>query len=172
MSVPSRLRTPNPHLGAYYGIVTSAFVSLVIVLAMFEQLGWGRPLLAQSMMIVPLALYLLIAVGSRTLQVEDFFASGRRVPPVFNGFVLAATAIGGVGFLAYTGTVFFLGFDALAIGLGWTFGMLAAGILFVPYLRKAGSYTLPSFLGHRFRSRGLRMAASVMQLPPLSLIHI
>ncbi len=50
MSVPSRLRTPNPHLGAYYGIVTSAFVSLVIMLAMFEQLGWGRPLLAQSMM--------------------------------------------------------------------------------------------------------------------------
>jgi len=172
MSIPSRLRTPNPHLGAYYGIITSGFVSLVIVLAMFEQLGWGRPVLAQAMMLVPLALYLLIAVGSRTSQVEDFFASGRRVPPVFNGFALAAVAVGGVGFLAYTGTVFFLGFDALAIGLGWSFGMLAAGILFVPYLRKAGSYTLPSFLGHRFRSRALRMAASVMQLPPTSLLVV
>ena len=172
MSVPSRLRTPNPHLGAYYGIVTSAFVSLVIMLAMFEQLGWGRPLLAQSMIIVPLALYLLIAVGARTFEVEDYFASGRRVPPVFNGFALAAVAVGGVGFLAYTGTVFFLGFDALAIGLGWTFGMLLAAILFVPYLRKAGSYTLPSFLGHRFRSRTLRMAASVMQLPPTALLVV
>ena len=153
--IPSRLRTPNPHLGAYYGIVTSAFVSLIIILAMFEQLGWGRLLLAQCMMLVPLALYLLIAVGARTFEVEDYFVSGRRVPPVFNGFALAAVAVGGVGFLAYTGTVFFLGFDALAIGLGWTFGMLLAAILFVPYLRKAGSYTLPSFLGHRFRSRGL-----------------
>ena len=86
--------------------------------------------------------------------------------------MLAAVAVGGVGFLAYTGTVFFLGFDALAIGLGWTFGMLLAGILFVPYLRKAGSYTLPSFLGHRFRSRGLRMAASVMQLPPTALLVV
>lgn len=170
MSLPSRLRTPNPHLGAYYGIVTSTFVSLIIVLAMFEQLGWGRPLLAQTMMIVPLALYLLIAVGSRTLQVEDFFASGRRVPAVYNGFVLAAIAVGGVGFLAYTGTVFFLGFDALAIGLGWTFGMLATGILFAPYLRKAGSYTLPSFLGHRFRSRLLRIAASLMQIPPTAFL--
>jgi cation/acetate symporter len=172
MSVPSRLRTPNPHLGAYYGIVTSAFISLVIMLAMFEQLGWGRPLLAQSMMLVPLALYLLIAVGARTRDVEDYFASGRRVPAVFNGFVLAAIAVGGVGFLAYTGTVFFLGFDALAIGLGWTCGMLAAAMLFVPYLRKAGSYTLPSFLGHRFRSRTLRMAASVMQLPPTALLVV
>jgi cation/acetate symporter len=170
MSAPSRLRTSNPHLGAYYGIVASAFVSLVVVLAMFEQLGWGRTVLAQTMMIVPLALYLVIAIGARTLLVEDFFASGRRVPPVYNGLVLAMIAVGGVGFLAYTGTVFFLGFDALAIGLGWTFGMLVAGVLFTPYLRKAGSYTLPTFLGHRFRSRSLRMAANVAQLPPTALL--
>jgi cation/acetate symporter len=170
MTLPSRLRTPNPHLGAYYGIVASIFVSLIVMLAMFEQLGWGRPALAETMMIVPLVLYLVIAVGSRTLQVEDFFASGRRVPPVYNGFVLATIAVGGVGFLSYTGTVFFLGFDALAIGLGWTFGMFLAAVLFAPYLRKAGSYTLPSFLGHRFRSRGLRMAASAMQLAPTALL--
>jgi cation/acetate symporter len=172
MRAPSRLRTPNPHLGAYYAIVTSAFVSLVVVLALFEQLGWGRALLAQTMMIVPLGLYLLIATSTRTHDVEDFFVSGRRVPPVYNGFVLAAVAVGGVGFVAYTGTIFFLGFDALAIGLGWVFGLLAASILFVPYLRKAGSYTLPGFLGHRFRSRSLRMTASAMQLPPTALLFV
>ena len=41
MSVHSRPRTSNPHLGAYYGIITSAFVSLILMLAMFEQLGVG-----------------------------------------------------------------------------------------------------------------------------------
>lgn len=170
MMIPSRLRTPNPHLGAYYSIVASAFVSLIVVLAMFEQLGWSRAFLAQAMMIVPLALYLVIAIGSRTFKSEDFFVSGRRVPAIYNGFVLAAVAVGGVGFVAYTGTIFFLGFDALAIGLGWTFGLLAASVLFVPYLRKAGAYTLPSFLGHRFRSRSVRMAASLLQLPPTALL--
>ena len=170
MSGYSRLPTPNPHLGAYYGIVTSAFVSLVIVLAMLEQLGWNEALIADAMIAVPLVLNLVIAVGSHTLDVEDFFTSGRRVPPVFNGFALAATAVGGVGFFAYTGTVFFLGFDALAIGLGWTAGLLLEAVLFAPYLHKAGSYTLPSFLGHRFRSRYLRMAASVLQLPPTALL--
>src|SRR5688572_9170967 len=121
MILPSRLRTPNPHLGAYYSIVASAFVSLVVMLAMFEQLGWSRDFLAQSLMLVPLALYLIIAVGSRTFRPEDFFVSGRRVPAIYNGFVLAAVTVGGVGFVAYTGTIYFLGFDALAIGLGWTF---------------------------------------------------
>ncbi len=170
MSSHPRLRAPNPHLGAYYGIVTSAIVSLAIMLAMLEQLGWSDDSIAEIMIAAPLGLYLVIAAGAYTQNAEDFFVSGRRVPPVFNGFVLAATAIGGVGFFAYTGTVFFLGFDALAIGLGWTCGLLLAAVLFVPYLRKAGSYTLPSFLGHRYRSRYLRMAASVLQLPPTALL--
>jgi cation/acetate symporter len=170
MSVHAHLRTPNPHLGAYYGIVTSAFVSLVIMLALLEQLGWNDALIAEAMIAVPLLLYLIIAFCAHTLDVDEFFTSGRRVPPVFNGFALAATAVGGIGFFAYTGTVFFLGFDALAIGLGWTVGLLLAAVLFVPYLRKAGSYTLPSFLGHRFRSRYLRMTASVLQLPPTALL--
>ena len=167
---PSRRRQANPHLGAYYGILTSAFVSLVISLAMFEQLGWQETWVARAMILVPLALYVVIALGARTLNVEDFFASGRRVPPVYNGAVLAAVLIGGTGFFAYTGTLFFLGFDALAIGLAWTAGLIVSGILFVPYLRKAGAYTMPAFLGQRFRSRFVRAMASVLQLPPAALL--
>src|SRR5262249_59729883 len=102
------------------------------LLAVFEQLGASRTVLAETMLLAPLALYLLIAIGSRTLEVEDFFCSGRRVPPIFNGFVLAATAVGGVGVLVYTGTGFFLGFDALAIRLGWAARMLIGRVPFLP----------------------------------------
>lgn len=165
MRAPSRLRQINPHLGAYYGIITSAFVSLVILLAMFEQLGWAQIWLTRGMLLVPVVLYLAIAAGARTLDADDFFASGRRVPPVYNGAVLAAVLIGGTGFFGYTGTLFLLGFDGLAIGLAWTTGLLLSGLLFVPYLRKAGAYTLPAFLGQRFRSRHLRAFASLLQLP-------
>ena len=167
---PARRRQANPNLGAYFGIVASAFVSLVVGLAMFEQLGWKQTLLAQAMMLVPLALYLGIAVGARTLNVEDFFVCGRRVPPVYNGAVLTAVLIGGAGFFGYCGTLFFLGFDALAIGLAWTTGLLVSGLLFVPYLRKSGAYTLPGFFGHRFRSRSIRAMASVLLLPPAALL--
>ena len=70
MSAPSRQRTPNPHLGAYYGIVASGFVSLVILLAMAEQLGWSDGTIARSLILLPLALYLAIAVAARTLDVK------------------------------------------------------------------------------------------------------
>jgi len=170
MIAPSRQRTPNPHLGAYYGIVASAFVSLVILLAMAEQLGWSQGAIARSLTLLPLAAYLGIAGASRTLDAEDFFVSGRRVPQVYNALVLAAIAVGGTGFFAYTGAIFFLGFDALAIGLGWACGFVLAAVLFVPYLRRAGSYTFPAFLGQRFRSREARIAASIFQVAPTALL--
>src|SRR4029079_8339799 len=124
-----RLRQSNPHLGVYYGILTSAFISLAICLAMFEQLGWQRYSLSYAMLLGPVIGYLVIAVGARTFNVEDFFVSGRRVPPVYNGAVLAAVAVGGAGFFAYAGTLFFIGFDGLGIGLGWTVGLLLSGLL-------------------------------------------
>jgi len=170
MTVQSRQRTPNPNLGAYYGIVASAFICVAILLAMAEQLGWSDGTIARWLILLPLALYLVIAVAARTLDVEDFFASGRRVPQVYNALLLAAITVGGTGFFAYTGAIFFLGFDALAIGLGWTCGLLLAGVLFVPYLRRAGAYTLPAFLGQRFRSRETRITASALQVVPTALL--
>jgi cation/acetate symporter len=140
---PSRQRTPNPHLGAYYGIVASAFVSLAILLALAEQLGWSDGSIARLMMLLPLAFYLVIAGASRTLDIEDFFASGRRVPPVYNALVLAAITVGGTGL---------------------------ASVLFVPYLRRAGAYTLPAFLGQRFQSREARIAAGAMLIAPTALL--
>ncbi len=163
-------RQANPHLGAHFGIIASGFVSLVILLAIFEQLGWTHGMLAKAMILLPIALYLAIAIATRTYDIRDFFVCGRRVPPVYNGAVLAVVLIGGTGFFAYPGTLFFLGFDALAIGLGWTAGLFISGLLFVPYLRKAGAYTVPAFLGQRFRSRSLRAGASLLQLPPVALL--
>ena len=58
MTAQSRHRTPNPHLGAYYGIVASAFASLVVLLAMAEQLGWSDGAVARLMILLPLLLYL------------------------------------------------------------------------------------------------------------------
>jgi len=170
MTAQSRQRTPNPHLGAYYGIAASAFASLVVLLAMAEQLGWSDGSVARLMILLPVLLYLAIAVAARTLDVEDFFTSGRRVPQVYNAFLLAAITVGGTGFFAYTGAIFFLGFDALAIGLGWTCGLLLSGVLFVPYLRRAGAYTLPAFLAQRFRSHEIRLAASALQVVPTALL--
>ncbi|XSG80880.1 MAG: sodium:solute symporter family transporter [Methyloligella sp. ZOD6] len=165
-----RLRTPNPHLGAYFGITASAFISLSILLALLEQVGWREAWLGPVLIVLPTIFYLAVAIRTRTMETEDYFACGRRVPGVYNGFMLAATMIGGIGYFAYTGTVFFLGVDALAIGIGLTFGMLLFTVLFAPYFRKAGAFTVPSFLGFRFASKTLRIAGAVGLIVPAILL--
>lgn len=164
------IRTANPRLNVYYGIFASAFASLVLLLALFEQLQLTRLWLSHILIGIALFAFVLVALSARTLNLDDFFVSGRRVPAVFGGLALAATVIGGVGFFAVTGTVFFLGFDGLGIGLGWVLGLLVALVLFVPYLRKSGGHTVPGFLGQRFASRTVRLVAVLALLPPVALL--
>ena len=80
----------------------------------------------------------------RHARPSDYFACGRRVPAFFNGLVLGITALGGAGFLALTGSFFIIGFDALCLSIGFYAGLVFMGVLFAPFLRKVGAYTVPT----------------------------
>ena len=165
-----RYRPLNPRLGTHYAIFMSAFVSLVLLLAILEQLGARKLWLSHIMMVVPVLFYLGIAVMTRTLDTHEYYAAGRRVPSVFGGLALAVSAIGGVGFFALTGAVYLIGFDALSIALGLGAGFVVAMVLIAPYVRKAGSYTLAGFLRERYGNRLLGPIGALLALPPAMLL--
>ena len=171
MSVTSRTRFVNPRLGNYFGIFASAFTGLVLVLLILEQLGVSDPLLRALMMGAPLALYTAIGLGAGSNDVADFFASGRRVPSVYNGLIMALGSIGGTGLVCITGLLFLHGFDAWCIVIGLTAGFVVMAMLLAPFLRKFGAYTVPSYLGRRFESRLLRVvAAAILTVPTLLIL--
>ncbi|HKD57179.1 MAG TPA: sodium:solute symporter [Hyphomicrobiaceae bacterium] len=171
MAFASRTRLINPRLGTYFGIFTAAITALVVMAMMFEQLGASDAIVRFSMFAGPIGLYLVIGLGARAREVADYFACGRRVPAFFNGLVLAVTALGGAGFLALTGSLLIVGFDALCLSIGWCAGFVFMGVLFAPFVRKFGAYTVPTFLGRRFESRAVRVAAAgILGVPILLLI--
>ncbi len=170
MAFTSRTRLVNPRLGTYFGIFTAAFAALVLMALMFEQLGVTDALVRLTMFAGPLGLYAAIGFGSNAREVRDYFACGRRVPAFFNGLVLGVTALGGAGFLALTGSLFIVGFDAVCLSIGWYAGLVFMGVLFAPFLRKFGAYTLPTFLGRRFESRTVRVVAAATLAVPLLLL--
>src|SRR5690606_21975421 len=166
-----RSRVINPRLGIYFGIFTSAFTALVLVLLIFEQLGASDALLRGLMLGGPLALYAAIGMSAATSEPYEFFASGRRVPAFFNGLVLAVSALGATGLVAGTGLLFLHGFDAWFLTISLTGGFVVMAILIAPYLRKFGAFTVPSFLGRRCESRAVRLgAAAVVAVPTLLVI--
>jgi cation/acetate symporter len=166
----SRTRMINPRLGIFFGIFTSVFVALALVLVIFEQLGWEEATLGLLMLVAPTALYVGIGVAARTSDPVDYFASGRRVPAFYTGLVLAISGIGATGLMALTGAIFITGFDALCLGVGAVAGFVFMAVLIAPFLRKAGAFTLPSFFFRRFESRVVRLVSAVLVAAPIMLI--
>lgn len=171
MAFTSRTRLVNPRLGSYFGIFTAALAALVLMALMMEQLGAADAIVRLAMFTGPIVLYAGIGFASRAHEVADFFACGRRVPAFFNGLVIAIAALGGAGFLALTGSLLIVGVDAMCLSIGWCAGLVFMGVLFAPFMRKFGAYTVPTFLGRRFESRTVRIvAAGVLSVPLLLLL--
>ncbi len=170
MSHTHRARLINPRLGTYFGIFASAFTGLVLMLLIVEQLGVSEPTLGLLMWLGPLALFAAIGAASYTREPLDYFASGRRVPAVYNGVSLALTAMGATGIVSLTGAFFVVGFDALCIVIGGLAGFVVMAVLLAPFFRKFGAFTVPSYLGRRFESRALRVLAAVLLTAPMLLV--
>ena len=172
MSLNTSFPSVNPRLGTSFGIFTSAFASLVMMLIILEQLGLERQWISQLIITLPMVFYAGIGVMVRTTNVEDFFISGQRVPPVYAGFALSANLVSGTGLMGLIGCFFFIGYDALPIALGWIAGLGLTSVLLAPYLRKAGAYTLPGFFGIRFTGRFIRMIAALALFPPVLMLLV
>lgn len=169
MTVTRRTRNVNPRLGTYFGIFASMFAALVLMSLMFEQLGVNDHWLRLLMFAGPVVLYAVLGLAVAAQEPREFFAAGRRVPAFFNGLVLAVTALGSAAFVGLTGTLFMSGVDAMCLALGWCAGFVVMAVLLAPFLRKFGSYTIPSYLGRRFESRTLRIAAAALLSAPVLL---
>ena len=54
--------------------------------------------------------------------------------------------------------------------MGTLTGFVVMAIALAPFYRKFGAFTLPSYLGRRFESRGLRIVAAVVAAVPMLLV--
>lgn len=162
----------NPRLGSSFAIFASAYICLVLMLVILEQLGLSTLTIDQLIVVAPACFYIAIGFMTRTVNADDFFIAGQRVPPFYNALALCSMVFGGSILLGSIGSFFFAGVDALAILLGCFSGVILMATLFVPHLRKAGANTLPGFLHLRFGRTNLRVLASVLAIIPCVIILI
>ncbi|WP_406944990.1 sodium:solute symporter family protein [Halobacillus sp. SY10] len=114
-----------------------------------------------ALIVATFALYIGIAVYNKARATSDFYVAGRGVPPVYNGMAIGADWMSAASFIGLAGTVMILGYDGLAYIMGWTGGYLLLTFLLAPQLRKYGRYTVPEFIGDRYRSNTARLIAAV-----------
>lgn len=163
----ARYRMINPLLGVYYGIFAAAYIGLVVLLLIFEHMGFENRHVIYAMTGAAFALSAVIALAAFTHTNEDFFVSGRRVPAGLNGLIIFVVTVGGAGLSGLLGAVFFLGVDGFGLMFGVLGGMIISGVLLVAFTRKAGSYTVPSFFEIRYRNRMVGFISALMLMVPI-----
>ncbi|BDH60030.1 cation acetate symporter [Lysinibacillus sp. PLM2] len=118
-------------------------------------------IVSTAIILATFALYIWIAVYNKAKETSDFYVAGRGVPPLYNGMAIGADWMSAASFIGMAGTIMVLGYDGLAYIMGWTGGYLLLTFLLAPQLRKSGSYTVPEFIGDRFKSNTALIIAAI-----------
>ena len=137
-------------LNKLYLLYTLAFVSLVAVLGVLEQMGMPRGWIGFVFLIATIGVYAAIGLVCRTTDATEYYVAGRSVPAVYNGMAIGADWMSAASFIGMAGTLYISGYTGLAFVLGWTGGYVLVALLLAPYLRKFGQFTIPDFLGERY----------------------
>jgi len=112
--------------------------------------------------IVVLLIFILVGTLFRAKDTSDYYAAGRRISRVGSGMAIASNWMSAASFLGMAALMFGLGYHGLAFVIGWSGGYVLLLVLMAGQIRKYGRFTAPDFIGDRFYSTGLRIAASII----------
>ena len=105
------------------------------------------------------ALYIAIAIWSRSASTKEFYVAGGHVHPVANGAATAADWMSAASYLSMAGIIAFEGADGARYLMGWAGGYVLLALCMAPYLRKFAKFTVPDFVGDRYYSQAARVVA-------------
>jgi cation/acetate symporter len=149
------------YLARRYSYFTIFFLVFSIILGLIEQTGLiSNNGIGYAFLLLTLVLYAGIGIMSRTKHPDDYYVAGRNVPAIANGMATGADWMSAASFISMAGTLWLLGYDGLAYIMGWTGGYVLLALLFAPYIRKFGQYTIPDFVGARYEGNAARVVAA------------
>jgi cation/acetate symporter len=144
-----------------YAFYTLGFLAFIYVMWRIEEVTGPGVWIGYVFLFVPIAVYAVIGLLSRTSDLVEYYVAGRRVPSAFNGMATAADWLSAASFIGLAGSIYATGYDGLAYLMGWTGGYCLTAFLLAPYVRKLARYTIPDFLGTRFSSNAVRGLAAL-----------
>lgn len=149
-------------------IYVGCLLAFLLVMALAEKAGLSRQWVGAVFLLASIGLYTAIGLYCRTMDVDEYYLAGRRVPAIYNGMATAADWMSAASFISLAGGLYLQGFagsdmqpGGLAYVLGWTGGFCLVGLLVAPYLRGLNLYTVPDFFGWRYRSPWPRRIAAI-----------
>src|SRR5215213_3970986 len=99
--------------------------------------------------------------SKRTTDATSFWAAGRGITGVQNGFAIAGDYMSAASFLGIAGLIFLFGFDGFLYSIGFLVAFLIVLFLLAERMRNAGRFTIADVLSFRLNERPARSAAAL-----------
>jgi cation/acetate symporter len=99
--------------------------------------------------------------SKRTRTTTDFWAAGRGITGMQNGFAIAGDYMSAASFLGIAGLIFLFGFDGFLYSVGFLVAFLTVLFLLAERMRNAGKFTIADVLAFRMSQRPARLAAAL-----------
>ena len=91
----------------------------------------------------------------------DFWAAGRGITGMQNGFAIAGDYMSAASFLGIAGLIFLFGFDGFLYSVGFLVAFLTVLFLLSERMRNSGKYTIADVLSFRLNEKPARAAAAL-----------
>src|SRR5262245_35219641 len=117
--------------------------------------------LAVFAVVVGITLVITYVASKRVSTATDFWAAGRGLTGVQNGFAIAGDYMSAASFLGIAGLIYLFGFDGFLYSVGFLVAFLTVLFLLAERMRNSGKFTFADVLAFRLNEKPARAAAAI-----------
>ena len=130
-------------------------------------------MLSFSMFALVVAVTLLITywASRRTKTATEFYAAGRSISGIQNGFAIAGDYMSAASFLGIAGLIALNGYGGFLYSVGWLVAYITVLLIVAEPLRNSGKYTIADALAYRLKPKPVRTAAALSTIT-ISVIYL
>ncbi|MBC9784605.1 cation/acetate symporter ActP [Heliobacterium chlorum] len=115
-------------------------------------------------LIVSITIGITYWAARRTSSASEFYAAGRSLSGVQNGFAIAGDYMSAASFLGIAGLIALNGYDGFLYSVGWLVAYISVLLIVAEPLRNSGKYTMADVLAYRLKPKPVRTAAALSTL--------
>ena len=124
-----------------------------------ERYGWLAVLVFATIIVI--TMYVTYLAAKRVKTTQQFYAAGRTVSGLQNGWAIAGDYLSAASFLGIAGLISLYGYDGFMYSVGWLVAYITVLLVIAEPCRNIGKYTLGDILAFRNDHKTAKTMAAI-----------
>jgi len=124
-----------------------------------ERYGWLAVVVFAT--IIAITMYVTYLAAKRVKTTQQFYAAGRSVSGIQNGWAIAGDYLSAASFLGIAGLISLYGYDGFMYSVGWLVAYITVLLVIAEPCRNIGKYTLGDILAFRNDHKTAKTMAAI-----------